>query len=404
MKVLFISGAFPPLPSGESTNAFYLSRHLADRGVDVHVLTTQGCATDNHPGVTVHPVMRHWSWSEAPRLAKFLQRTAPDVVFLLYLGWIYNYQFMTTFAPTLSKRVLPHVPFVTRFENAMGADPRHTSLLARVIRKGVARWDSDKNVDYCFGTLLRDSDRIIVLSDYHRMMLSQIYSGVTSKSVLIPPPPNMRMCPENDGAARQRGREMLGVQPDDFLVAYIGYIHAGKGLETLLQAFQRVTARKNNVRLVMIGGPIAAQSDNPSSYVQDIHAFSKTLEIDHRVTWTGSYAWDKDDASAYLRAADVCVLPFNTGVHLNNSSFASSVSHGLPIITTRGEVLDQPFIDQENVLLCPPKNSEAIAAAIETLIDNPHLRQRLRLGALQLAQEWFSWESAVDRTMATFQL
>jgi glycosyltransferase involved in cell wall biosynthesis len=90
-------------------------------------------------------------------------------------------------------------------------------------------------------------------------------------------------------------------------------------------------------------------------------------------------------------------------VHLNNSSCSSAVSHGLPLITTRGEILDSPFIDQENVFLCPPKNPEAMATAIETLIDNSELRQRLRLGALQLAQEWFSWERAIDRTMATFQ-
>jgi polysaccharide biosynthesis protein PslF len=403
MKVLFISGAFPPMEAGEATNAFYLSSYLADRGVDVHVLTTKGCIKSNHPGVAVHPIMRNWSWSEAACLAKFLKHAAPDAVFLLYLGWIYNYQFMMTFAPTISKRLLPHVPFVTRFENAMGADPRHTSLLARAIRKGVALRDAGRDVDYSYGTLLRDSDRIIVLSDYHRMLLSAVYSGVTSKSVLIPPPPNMFMCPENNGAARQRGRKMLGVKPHDFLVAYIGYIHGGKGLETLLKAFQTLTTRKNNVRLVLIGGAIAAQSDNPPSYVQEIQTFAKKLGIDQRVTWTGSYSWDNDEASVYLRAADACVLPFDTGVHLNNSSFASAASHGLPMITTRSEMLDQPFIDQENVFLCPPKNPEAIAAAIETLIDNPNLRRDLRQGALELAQEWFSWESAIDRTIATFQ-
>ena len=73
------------------------------------------------------------------------------------------------------------------------------------------------------------------------------------------------------------------------------------------------------------------------------------------------------------------------------------------MITCRGETLDQPFIDQENVFLCKPKNPEAIAAAIETIMDNPGLRQRLREGALQLGQDWFSWENATNRTMATFE-
>ena len=42
----------------------------------------------------------------------------------------------------------------------------------------------------------------------------------------------------------------------------------------------------------------------------------------------------------YLCAADICVLPFNVGVRLNNSSFAAAAAHGLPIVTTRGEMLE----------------------------------------------------------------
>jgi glycosyltransferase involved in cell wall biosynthesis len=39
--------------------------------------------------------------------------------------------------------------------------------------------------------------------------------------------------------------------------------------------------------------------------------------------------------------------------------------------------------------------------AIELLIDQPHFRKRLADGALQLAQEWFSWERAIKRTIET---
>ena len=49
-----------------------------------------------------------------------------------------------------------------------------------------------------------------------------------------------------------------------------------------------------------------------------------------------------------------------------------------------------------------PKSPEAMAAAIKTLMDNPELRERLRKGALKLAQEWFSWESATERIIGAF--
>jgi hypothetical protein len=74
VKVLVVSAAFPPMSSGESTNAFYLCQHLAERNLDVHVLTTHSSATACARGITVHPIMQRWSWPEVPRFIKFLKQ------------------------------------------------------------------------------------------------------------------------------------------------------------------------------------------------------------------------------------------------------------------------------------------------------------------------------------------
>jgi len=310
---------------------------------------------------------------------------------------------MITFAPIISKRLLPHVPFVTRFESALSAAaPGRTSLLSRAVRKGIVQWAGVENVSYNFGTLLRDSDRIVVLCEGHRAILSKQLSGLMNKSVLSPPPPNMLICPENNGAAREYGRRALGVKGNDFVIAYLGYIYPRKGVETLLRAFQIVSRRRNNVRLVVIGGKIDMEFPNRPSYVQEMYQLSIDLRIDDKVTWAGEYKWDEYEASVYLHAADACVLPFDDGVQLNNSSFSSVAAHALPIITTQGEMLEAPFVDRENVFLCPPRNPRAVADAITLLMDNPDLCRRLRTGARNLAQEWFSWEKAIDCTMATF--
>ncbi len=52
-----------------------------------------------------------------------------------------------------------------------------------------------------------------------------------------------------------------------------------------------------------------------------------------------------------------------------------------------------------HVFLCQPQNPEALAQAMETLMANPELRERLSVGARELAEEWFSWEKAVARTV-----
>jgi glycosyltransferase involved in cell wall biosynthesis len=105
----------------------------------------------------------------------------------------------------------------------------------------------------------------------------------------------------------------------------------------------------------------------------------------------------------YLYAADVCVLPFDQGVMLNRSSLAVAAAHGLPIITTRGEHLESPFQDRKNVFLCRPKDPEDLARAISSTMENPDLVQDLRTGACQLAEDWFSWDKAVARTIGAFQ-
>ena len=101
--------------------------------------------------------------------------------------------------------------------------------------------------------------------------------------------------------------------------------------------------------------------------------------------------------------ADACVLPFDAGVTLARSSFAAAAAHGLPIVTTKGNSLESPFVDHKNVLLCPPKDPKALGIAIESLMRNPDLRRRLREGAFELAQEWFSWDKAVGRTIEALQ-
>jgi glycosyltransferase involved in cell wall biosynthesis len=69
-----------------------------------------------------------------------------------------------------------------------------------------------------------------------------------------------------------------------------------------------------------------------------------------------------------------------------------------------GKILESAFKDQQNVSLVRPRDAQALALAIQSLIRDPALQQRLRKGAAQLADEWFSWERAVERTIQTFRL
>src|SRR4030095_14480997 len=139
MRVLVISAAFPPLRAGESDHALHLCRKLADSGFEVHVLTTSGNGSEE-TSFKVHPLRTDWSWRDFPRRGKFLRTCSPDAIILIYSSWIYKHHPMITFAPSLSKKILRGVQFVTQFEVEYGASMDNAGLGARLMRKSVKQW------------------------------------------------------------------------------------------------------------------------------------------------------------------------------------------------------------------------------------------------------------------------
>ena len=401
-RLLVISGAFPPIKAPESAHTLFLCEQLARRGLDVHLLTSQraGAGAPGLDGLRVYPLMTDWRWRRLPTLARMLRTLRPDAVLLIYIDWIYGCHPMITFSPSLARRLLPDVPFITQFENedglSGGAPP---SGLRAWLARTFATWalaGRPRGLHASYGALLHDSTKIIALSERHLEAFEQARPGVQDKATVIPAPPIMRIVAEDAAnSARWRGRAQLGVSGEEFLLAYFGYVYPTKGIETLLRAFAMITAvggEALQVRLVIIGGSL------DPAYFDRLKRLAEEGTGAGRIIWPGHCEPD-EVASICLRAADLCVLPFDAGVRLNNSSFAVAAAHGLPIVTTRGEILEPAFVDGENVCLCPPRDPPALAAILAELLANPARRERLRAGARQLAQEHFSWDRVVNATL-----
>ena len=75
-----ISAAFPPVQAGEADHAMHLCQRLAERGFDIHLLTTKRDMKTGSVPFKVYPVMPHWLWPDLPRLARFLKNCSPDAV------------------------------------------------------------------------------------------------------------------------------------------------------------------------------------------------------------------------------------------------------------------------------------------------------------------------------------
>ena len=399
MKVLVISAAFPPMKAGEADHTYQICRHLGQAGLEVHVLTTRGSQVAQQAPFVTHAEMRSWSWFDLPRLVQWIRRINPDVVLLVYIGWIYQDHPMMTFAPTVIRAVRPHCRVVTQFEYPMGANNDKYSRVTRMIRKLVERWASPLDSDYVMGTLLRDSHGVIVLSDRHRRMLAAHYAPVDKKAVLIPPPPLLTMASPPTPDERGLLRAKLGFGEEHIVFVYFGYIYPPKGVETLLRAFHIMGKHHPRTRLLVVGGVVAHEYPERPRFAAEMRALPMELGFQHQVVWAGDFETESDQASQYIYASDICVFPHDLGVYLNNSSFAAVAAHGLPIVATRPEEVENAFQDGENLLFCDPKSPEAMASAMSRIVREDELRNRLRRGATKLAGEWFSWDRATSRML-----
>jgi FkbM family methyltransferase len=326
------------------------------------------------------------------------------VVLLLYIGWVYGHQPMITFLPSICRRVLPGVPCVTQFENVDRHGPAR-SLLGRALRKAAALVAGPAGVHPVLGTLLRDSARIVALSGPHRARLTREDPAIDDRVVIVPPPPLIRFCADDPAAARQRARDTIGAAADDFLVVYWGYIYPGKGVETLFEAFRLISGRNPTMRLVIVGGALEVPTPSTAgAYYRMVRALPEKLGIVERVTWTGHFDWDSDAGSLYLHAADLCVLPFDYGVTLNNSSLAAASTHAVPVIVTElSDGRDEALEHGRNVYLCRPRDPRTLAEALELLGSTADLRERLRAGSRRLARDWHSWETTTRRLVSILE-
>jgi glycosyltransferase involved in cell wall biosynthesis len=150
-------------------------------------------------------------------------------------------------------------------------------------------------------------------------------------------------------------------------ILFVGYIRPEKGIEYLLDAVSRLTIPQS-WELYIVG-----PSDFPR-YRRQLDAIVTSRGIQERVFWTG-YTSYGEPLFEHLRAADLMVLP--TLSEGTPHVLVEARANGLPCISTAVGGVPSSVTDGYDALLVPPKNSDALARAIERVIRDGELRRAL---------------------------
>jgi len=172
------------------------------------------------------------------------------------------------------------------------------------------------------------------------------------------------------------------------LIVFVGRFRYYKGLEFLVRAMVSV---KGNLLLVG-SGPERAR----------LAALREELGLEDRVRFAGDV--DNPSLPAHYAAADVCVLPSSHATEAFGLVLIEAMAAGRPVVSTELGT-GTSFVNQDGVtgLVVPPRDPEALAAALNRLIAEPGTRARFGLAGRERARTLFSSEAMIRALLPVYE-
>jgi glycosyltransferase involved in cell wall biosynthesis len=374
MRALFLTHSFPREP-GDAAGSFVLrlAVSLRDQGVDVHVVAPSGDdlpASDRFDGIPVerfryaprryeklayagnmHTQVRD-SWGAKLALLGFLgsefgsavrarRLFEPDVV---HAHWWFPGGLVGTWVSGLSG-----VPLVTTMHGTDVRLARGTAMARPLFRH-----------------VLQQSAAVTTVSRFLARETEALVSGVTVSVAPMPVATDLF----SPGGTRE---------PNRFL--FIGRLSAQKGIAGLVDALARM---RNTATLDVVGdGPLAGE----------LKARASSLGIADRIQWLGQLP--QPQLTELYRRATALVVP--------------STEEGLGLVAVEAQLCETPVIAYDSGgltdtvqhdrtgLLVPPGNVDALASALDALLERDDRGGDLGRAGRIVALAGFAPESAARR-------
>lgn len=235
----------------------------------------------------------------------------------------------------------------------------------------------------CLHALLRRASAIIATSpDYRRT--SAVLSRYPDRCHVIPYGIALEQFERCDSAKVAQIRRQYGER----LVVSVGRLVYYKGFEYLIRAMAQV----RGTLLIVGDGPLRAR----------LERLAAELGVRERVVFTGEI--QNEEIVPFYHAADVFALASIARSEAFGIVQIEAMAAGIPVVNTS---LDSgvPFVSRhdETGLTVPPQDPEALAAALNRLLDDEDLRASFGRAARRRACQEFSVGTMLARTVDLYE-
>ncbi len=189
-----------------------------------------------------------------------------------------------------------------------------------------------------------------------------------------------------DAEKVQAFRERLNLPEDATVIGTVTRLREEKGNRYFIEAAAQLRSKFPQVYYVLIGdGPLR----------QELEALSRQLGVDDRVVFAGFVA----EVPPALAALDIVTMPsLREGFGL---ALAEAMAAGKPVVASNVGGLAELAEHEKTALLVPPADAGALAGALERLLADGGLRERLARAARE-ASSAFSIETNVAALEALY--
>ena len=174
-------------------------------------------------------------------------------------------------------------------------------------------------------------------------------------------------------------------------VVLIARMLRDKGVGEFVESARQLKPRFPEVRFLLVGDP---DSGNPTSFsISDLNSWQR----EECVEWIGH---SSEVANILKQSHIVCLPSYREGLP---KSLIEAASAGRPIVTTNVPGCREVVTDGENGFLVPPRDSVALADAIQKLLINPPMRKAMGAAGRKRAIEEFSSAVIIGQTLDLYE-
>ena len=255
----------------------------------------------------------------------------------------------------------------------------HTHCLldpARFVRR---RFKKTMFMNLLGGKLLNQARGIIALTETEREHLREY--EFTAEIGVIPNGTDINGC---QNGSESQIRNLRGLENKQ-VILFLGRLHLVKGVDLLIDAYARI-ASKHPDSILLIAGPDEVGLEK--ELVQQV----ERLKLSRQVKFIGMVQGEvKEDL---LRRCDLFALTS----HSEGFSMAilEALSFGKPVVITKMCHFDD--VGTHCAGFINPAKKEPIARSLDTLLEDPNLRQQMGENAVKLIEDNYTWDIVAEKT------